>query len=86
MNITLIGFGSIGRSLYRHAGQERAWRINAIIASQRSAEKVRKIMPNNVDVVTTVGDLQSAPDMVVECAGHDAVEMHGLDVLRLGWP
>lgn len=86
MNITLIGFGAIGRSLYDHTGQERAWRVNAVIASQRSAEKVRKILPNNVEVVTAVSDLTSAPDMVIECAGHDAVEMHGLAVLRLGWP
>jgi aspartate dehydrogenase len=86
MNIALIGFGAIGRSLYYYGGQERAWKISAIIASQRSAEKVRQEVPIDVDVVTAVSDLKCAPDMVVECAGHDAVEMHGMEVLRLSWP
>lgn len=86
MNIALIGFGAIGRTLYSHAGQERGWRVNAVISSQRSVEKIRKIVPENVEVVTAVKDLRSTPDMVVECAGHNAVAMHGLAVLHLGWP
>jgi aspartate dehydrogenase len=84
MKVALIGFGAIARSLYRYADQGRAWHITAVIASQRSSGRIKDLLPDTVEVVTSVADLSRTPEVFVECAGHDAVAMHGHEVLRRG--
>lgn len=86
MDVALIGFGAIGKSLFLYATENRAWRISAIISSVRSEANVRQQVEPGIEVVTAVDQLTSCPDMIVECAGHDAVQIHGLMALDRGWP
>ncbi|TNF18979.1 MAG: aspartate dehydrogenase [Rhodobacteraceae bacterium] len=93
-HLALIGFGSIARTLVTTlCGQPDAGiaRLSLLVRSG-AAEKVRAqaeeiCAPRGLEVAvfTEIADLLAArPDLVVECAGHQAVAEHGAAVLGAG--
>lgn len=87
LRVALIGFGAIGAELYRvlQASPDLVDVRGALV----SASTILKSRPFGPDAGPTrwhaVADLlHSAPDIVVECAGHQAVDAYGEQVLRAG--
>jgi len=80
--VALIGYGAIGRTVSRHvaaAGQP----IAAVLL--RAGRDRPADLDANVRLVSTVADLLALkPDLVVECAGHQAVDSYGAPVLAGG--
>ncbi len=79
--ITLIGFGAIGRSLYERLQGHARLRVGAVVVSARSVASLEAELGSNVQVRDTV-----PPDstLVLECAGHSALLAHVLPALERG--
>ena len=76
--IALIGFGAIGRIVASEV------EIAALLVRSERREAVHRALPG-VDVVNSVEGLAGvAPDLVVECAGQQAVRDYGEAVLAGG--
>jgi aspartate dehydrogenase len=76
-NIALIGFGAIGQELLRLL-EPHPVRVTAVL--------VRRELEANVRVVHTLEALlETQPGLVIECAGHQAVQQYGAAVLRAGF-
>jgi len=83
MNIGIIGYGAIGAALHR-ALTETSHTVVGVLA-RRQTEALTTRLRETVPVVT---DLQSllrlSPQIVVECAGHDALRAYGASALAAG--
>jgi aspartate dehydrogenase len=79
--VALIGFGAIGRTL----AEALAKHPDLVLAGTLEREGIAVEAPPGTRSVTRVADLlQLAPDVVVECAGHQALREHGATVLNAG--
>jgi aspartate dehydrogenase len=84
VKIALIGFGAIGTALAQ-ALRDTKYPIVGVLGRATSLDALRKKVPNGASVVTSADELLAvSPDIVVECAGHDALRFYGVDVLRAG--
>ena len=83
-NVTLIGFGAIGRSLFQRSMGQPGLRISHVVVPDAHAAEARAnaaAMKADVQVVSTV---PLDTDLVVECAGHQALTEHVLPALQRG--
>ena len=90
MHLGLIGFGNIARTLLTVLAAERA-ALSAVtvltlpeFASQTRADLAGLTRAPGHVVTDAAGLIALAPDLVVECAGHQAVAEHATTVLRAG--
>lgn len=80
--IALIGYGAIGRTVARHLAAARR-PIAAVLL--RPGRDRPADLAEGVEAVPTVADLlDQEPELVVECAGHEAVSAYGPLVLTGG--
>jgi aspartate dehydrogenase len=80
IRVALIGHGAIGRRLAAIlAGHEDAVEVVAVLRRAVSSERGE---PPQVGTVAAL--LAARPDVVVECAGHEALRAHGATVLAAG--
>ena len=90
MHLALIGYGNIGQSLIRILAQEGAALAQlTVLARPESAGPVRRALAQGFgqpfDVVSDAyGLIAARPDLVVECAGHAAVQDHAVATLGAG--
>ena len=84
--IALIGYGAIGQSVHRLLQAQGAARAEVVAVLVRDAAHAKTEAPGVASLlVTTLAELlQRQPTLVVECAGHQAVDAHGAAVLRAG--
>lgn len=83
-NVTLIGFGAIGRSLYQRSAGQAGLRITHIVVPEAHAAEARghaDAMKADAQVVSAV---PHDTDLVLECAGHQALTEHVLPALLRG--
>lgn len=90
MHLGLIGYGNIARTLLKVLAQEQA-AISALTVlslpdiAKGVEDELATSFPAPSRVVTDAASLiAAAPDLVVECAGHQAVAQHATAVLRAG--
>ena len=84
MNVLLIGHGAIAQEVLKRLGPEEPARVTAVLVRDRRLAETRAALPDAVEVVATLDDLRSPPDLAAECAGHAGVSEHGADILRRG--
>ena len=89
MHVGLIGYGGIATSLIAHLPDLGVDRATVLVrpSSETTARAKAADAPGGlaVSIVTSLdGLLDAAPDVVVECAGHEAVATHGPAVLAAG--
>ena len=83
--IGIIGFGAIGRSLAAGLAAVPDVEIGGILVRERSAERIRDAVPDGIRIVTDIRDLlELAPHLIVECAGHEALQCFGAPILAVG--
>jgi len=90
MHLGIIGYGNIGRSLMQILLQEAAALTRVTVLSwPENAETTRAALrrdfpgPSEV-VIDAQGLIAAQPKLVVECAGHAAVQANATAVLRAG--
>lgn len=80
-DVTLIGYGAIGRSVHARLRGHAGIRIAHVVVSPRSLTAVRDAVGSEVLVLDTV---PADATLVLECAGHSALTTHVLHALERG--
>ena len=88
--LAVIGFGAIGQELVRMLQAEPPLRPTQIIVRPDASDTTRRLaaqLAPGVRVLTEVDVSPShRPDLLVECAGHSAVDAHVVPALNAGVP
>lgn len=85
--VGLIGFGAIGQAVAQGWTQQPVdgHRLAAVLVRPAQQAAARASLPQHIQVVTDRDALlAAAPDLVVEAAGHGAVQQHGAALLGQG--
>lgn len=80
-DVTLIGFGAIGRSIFQRLQTFTQTRITHIVVSQGRVAALQKELGDTVHVTDHV---PTTSRLVLECAGHSALVQHVLPALANG--
>ena len=81
-SVMFIGYGSMARKV--HLMLPKSVVLTTIIASARSADKIRAELGDNVEVITSVSELSTVPDLAIEMSGQDGLREHAVAVLAKG--
>ncbi|NIF29947.1 aspartate dehydrogenase [Pantoea sp. Tr-811] len=88
LHITMIGCGAIGVAVLELLEHDRQLQVDAVIASPGSealvAERLARL--RRPPQVLTALPADARPDLLLECAGHRAIEEHVLPALARGIP
>ena len=87
LSIAIIGCGAIGASVLELLHGDTTLRVVAVVAAGPTHEAARAVVARwapQARVVETLAGLACAPDLLVECAGHAAIEEHVLPALERG--
>lgn len=86
MRVGLIGYGAIGQSLLELLSQDCAdVDVVAVLVRPGRAQGIKQTLPKNCIFVESLQALlNQSPDVVVECAGQQAVHDYGVGVLESG--
>jgi len=84
MKITQIGFGGIGRTVADSLNTDSDISYVAIAARRHQATDVKASLGKVPVVESASALLAQRPDLVVECASHDALRQYGEAVLDAG--
>lgn len=79
--LTLIGFGAIGRSIFQRLQTSTKTRITHIVVSQTRVAALQSELGDNVHVTDQV---PTTSRLLLECAGHSAIVQHVLPALAKG--
>ena len=83
--VAIIGYGAIGNIVVSHLARSDEVSIVAVAVKPGSEARTRQELPSGVEVVSSPSDIvETSPDIVAECAGHDAVRCYGQPVLARG--
>lgn len=82
--VMFIGYGSMARKV--HEMLPKNVTLSTVLASTRSADKLKTELDESIDVITSVDDLRQVPDMVIEMAGQEALKEHGVSILEKSIP
>jgi len=88
MNITLIGCGAIGSSVLQLLQSHPHLHVGQVLVPARSIASAQTLAAQYAPAAHVLPALphDHHPDLVVECAGHAAVEQHILPALARGIP
>ncbi|NKB39200.1 MAG: aspartate dehydrogenase [Gammaproteobacteria bacterium] len=88
MRVGIIGFGGMGRVVCRvllEQGHDANIEIAGVIVSAEDYKEAEKYNTMNIPLLDSFEDLmRQKPDVIAECAGHDAVRQYGHEVLSAG--
>ncbi|AIL63079.1 aspartate dehydrogenase [Pseudomonas alkylphenolica] len=86
LNITMIGCGAIGVAVLELLENDAQLRVEQVIASAGSEALVQQRLASfkRPPQVLTALPAEARPDLLVECAGHLAIEEHVLPALERG--
>jgi len=90
LHIALVGFGAIGQALARRLGTDSRLRVTQVIVnaspSQALLSAAAQLLPQSRVLDRLDVSPGQRPDLVVECAGHAAVNAHLVPALQAGIP
>lgn len=84
-NVLLIGFGAMGRSVCNALRDCSVVRIAWILERVGRRAEIQAALPD-AQVISSLTELTGAPDLVVECAGHEALATLVPELLERGIP
>ncbi|MDN5565270.1 MAG: aspartate dehydrogenase [Psychrobacter sp.] len=82
--VMFIGYGSMARKVHHMLPETVV--LSAIIASPKSADKIRAELGDDIEVITSINELSNTPDLAVEMVGQSGLEAHAVGVLERGIP
>jgi aspartate dehydrogenase len=89
LTVTMIGCGAIGASVLELLHDDADVRITAVLAPEQSHAQAQKVLDRwapEARLLSRLASGQDAPGLLVECAGHGAIEEHVLPALKRGIP
>jgi aspartate dehydrogenase len=84
MKLALIGFGGLGSIVAEHLSREREIHFVGVAARNHQRERVRTLLGEVPVVESAKALLALGPDLVVECASHEAFRHYAEPVLASG--
>lgn len=84
LHVTMVGYGAIGSELMRFFAQHDKVCIDQVIVSQKSLAQAQITLRSSASVATCLADLPKRPELLIECAGHSALQAHVEPALRSG--
>src|ERR1700687_1763940 len=84
MKLALIGFGGLGSIVAEHLRREREIDFVGIAARNHQHERVRALLGDVPVIESAKALLGLGPDLVVECASHEAFRQYADPVLASG--
>ncbi len=76
-NILLIGCGAIGLEVTKKVSNDNDIRISQIMVRPGKENKAKKDVSTGIKIISSIDDIKSMPDFVLECASHEAVSEFG---------
>ena len=90
LRVAVIGFGAIGQALAQQLHGDGRFALVQIVVPLRSLLAAQTVSSNLMPSVRVLDALDlnpgQSPDLVIECAGHLAVQAHVVPALRSGIP
>lgn len=83
--VAVIGYGAMAHYVATHL-QESAWRLSHCVIRGGRENAARAAVGDDVMFIQSAHDLDTVPDLVVDCAGHSGLQAHGAAFLRRGIP
>ena len=84
LNVVLIGRGAIASEVLKHIRPGAGVSVTGVLVRPARVEAARAALPPAIEVASAIGDLAAEPDLIAECAGHEAVAEYGEAALRRG--
>jgi aspartate dehydrogenase len=83
--IMLIGYGAMAREVAARLpqGVRIAW---IVVPATLQSALVTELDGTGIAALDDVRKADGIPDLVLECAGHEALAVHGVATLEQGWP
>lgn len=89
-HIALVGFGAIGQALARQLGSDSRLVLTQVVVPPSPSEALQSAAAQRAPRARVLAALDLSPgqrpDLVVECAGHSAVDAHLVPALQAGIP
>lgn len=83
-SVMFIGYGSMARKVHEMLPKNIV--LSTVVASPRSAEKIKTEIGESIDVITCVDDLKNMPDLAIEMSGQNGLKEHAIKILEKGIP
>lgn len=84
LKFAVIGYGTIARYIAKAAAQDPALMLVQVIARPGREDAAEAALGRGVEAITDVEDLLQAVSVVLDCAGHEGLRVHGPAVLESG--
>jgi aspartate dehydrogenase len=84
MNIVIIGFGAIASYVSARLSQDADVVVNGVLCRPGREAAALDALGSDVTPFNSVDDIPGDTDLVIECAGHSALDEHGPAVLQRG--
>jgi aspartate dehydrogenase len=75
-HILLIGYGAIGKLVAAGIAGERRVKLSVLVRPPYR-EETAEALGRNVEVVSSLDEMEEVPELAIECAGHPAVAQYG---------
>lgn len=84
LTIVLLGHGAIAKYVDKQIQSLDGIHITAMICRETSLDRALDFAQGRFAVYTAISQLDSTPDLVVDCAGHSGLMSHAPDALQQG--
>ncbi len=84
LNLTLIGFGAIGQALVKRLHEHPSIQITHLVVRETQCEAVGRALAASEPQIAIYGRVPDDSALVLECAGHGALQAHVLPALQRG--
>jgi aspartate dehydrogenase len=82
--VLMVGFGAIGSTVFRSLADDPLITIGQILVPEDQINPVKRVVGDDANIVSDIGQLDRRPDIALECAGHTALESHVMPLLESG--
>ena len=83
IKISIIGFGSIGKFVFKKLSEKNI-NIQSLICKPGREEIAKKAFGSRIEIKNDIDELDDLPDLILDCAGHDALKMFAAKALIKG--
>lgn len=83
--VAIIGYGAMASFVAKHL-QKSPWKLCYCVVREGRENVAKAAIGNEATLVYGTHEFDKLPDLVVDCAGHLGLQVHGAAVLRKGIP
>ena len=90
IKISIIGFGSIGKFVFKKLSEKNIkiqsliCKPGRLICKPGREEIAKKAFGSGIEIKNDINELDDLPDLILDCAGHDALKMFAAKALIKG--